>query len=409
MRKIEIAETREDNFTICVDKIYLHSKYYPSKEAERFIAENENIYKGKKHVLIYGVALGYHVLKLLEMLDDDCKLYVFDFDSEIIKKSYDVSLLKKIENDNRVELFLGYSKKFLNKLKEKMKLVEDIIIYKPSLKCLPESYEDIKSLFRAYELAKIGIQRFGEIARENYEHNINIKSNTIGDFYNECSFKDKSIVIAAGGPSLESTLDALKYFRDKFYIFAIGQTLNMLIKNGIKPDAIVIIDPQEAVYESHIKGHEDLDVPLFFLSTASRLAVLNYKGPKYIFFNGKDKNNKDDIIINTGKTVAAAALDIAVKSGTDKIIFAGQDLAFVNNKFHAGDKIESEFLGCGIKVKGINGEMLNTTSGMLEFKRNIEKVIKENPNVTFINCSQGARIEGTLEANLVQLYKKSII
>ncbi|WP_270562945.1 motility associated factor glycosyltransferase family protein [Clostridium beijerinckii] len=405
MRKIEIVETRENNFTICVEKIYLHSRYYPFKEAERFIAENERIYKGKKHVLVYGLALGYHIIKLLEVLDDDCKLYVFDCDSEITKKCYEVGLLKGIESDNRVEMFLGYSKKFLDKLQEKMKLVEDIIIYKPSLKCLPESYEDIKSLFRAYELAKIGIQRFGEIAKKNYKYNTSIESYNISEFCSRYSFKDKPIVIAAGGPSLEDVLDTLKAFRDKYYVFAIGQTLNILVKNGINPDAIVIIDPQEAVYDLQIKGYENIDIPLCFLSTASRWVVSNYRGPKYIFFNSKDKNNKDDIIISTGKTVAVAALDIAVKSGADKIILAGQDLAFINNKFHAGDEIEDSLYNkSNVKVLGVNGKMLETTSGMLEFKRNIEKVIKDNPQITFVNCSQGAKIEGAVEADLSQFY-----
>jgi Uncharacterized protein conserved in bacteria len=408
MRKIEIVETRENNFTICVDKIYLHSRYYPFKEAERFIVENERIYKGKKHVLVYGVALGYHIIKLLEMLDDNCKLYVFDFDSEIIKKCYEVGLLKMIEKDSRVELFLSYSKEFLDKFHEKMKLVEDIIIYKPSIKCLPESYEDIKSLFRSYELAKIGIQRFGEIAKENYEYNTNIESYSMGRFYKRYSFKDKPVVIAAGGPSLENVLENLKSFRDKFYVFAIGQTLDILIKNGINPDAIVIIDPQEAVYDLHIKGHENLDIPLCFLSTASRWGVSKYKGPKYIFFNSKDKNNNDDIIINTGKTVAVAALDIAVKSGVDKIILTGQDLAFINNKFHAGDENENILYSKStVKVMDVNGKMLETTSGMLEFKRNIEKIIKDNPKITFINCSQGAKIDGTVEADLSQFYHKN--
>lgn len=115
MRKIEIVEIRENNFIICVEKIYLYSRYYFFKEVERFIVENERIYKGKKYVLVYGVVLGYYIIKLLEVLDDDCKLYVFDCDSEIIKKCYEVGLLKGIESDNRVEVFLGYSKKIFDK------------------------------------------------------------------------------------------------------------------------------------------------------------------------------------------------------------------------------------------------------------------------------------------------------
>jgi hypothetical protein len=57
---------------------------------------------------------------------------------------------------------------------------------------------------------------------------------------------------------------------------------------------------------------------------------------------------------------------------------------------------------------GINGEMLKTTSGMLEFKRNIERIIQDNPKVIFINSSKGARIKGTLEADLEQFYKRII-
>jgi hypothetical protein len=56
-----------------------------------------------------------------------------------------------------------------------MTLVEDIIINKPSLRFLPECYKDIKGLFKSYELAKIGIQRFRQMALENYE--FNVKSN----------------------------------------------------------------------------------------------------------------------------------------------------------------------------------------------------------------------------------------
>jgi hypothetical protein len=406
LRNIEVLKTKEGNVTLCIDKVYLHSKYYPLKEAERFIEENEKIYKDKKYIVIYGIGLGYHLIKLLQKVQNDCKLYIFDTDIEIIKICYDIGILKELEKDKRVELFLGYSKESLNKLHEKMTLVEDIIIYKPSLRVLPECYKDIKGLFKSYELAKIGIQRFRQMALENYEFNVKIK-HSIKDFFNTHNFKDKPIIIAAGGPSLEISLKILKDFRSKFYIFAIGQTLKILIDNMIKPDIIVIIDPQDVVYEKQLRGYENLNIPLCFLSTASKLAVENYKGHKYIFFNGRDKNNKDDIIINTGKTVAVAALDIAVKSGAEKIIFTGQDLAFINNRFHAGDKFEdSSYNISTTKVMGINGEMLKTTSGMLEFKRNIERIIQDNPKVIFINSSKGARIKGTLEADLEQFYIK---
>lgn len=400
MRNINILKTKEENYTICVDNVYLHSKYYPLRAAQKFIKANEKIYKHKKYVLIYGIGMGYHLKILLENIDKDCKVYAFDVDSEVMNKCKDFKIFKQIKDDNRVEMFLGYNEKFFNALCEKIKLVEDIIIYKPSLEVLPSKYSKIKNLFHSYDLAKIGMQKFGQIANDNYEANIKLKPRTLKDFLNKYNFNDKPVVIASGGPSLEDGFKILKKYRDKFYIFALGRTIDILMKHNIKPDNITIIDPQEIVCRQTC-SYNNSGIPLLFLSTASKDAVAKYNSEKYIFFNSEDENNKDNIIINTGKTVAAAALDIALKSGAKKIIFTGQDLAFLDNKFHAGDNTKDIEKSNGLKkVMGVNKEMLYTTLGMLEFKRNIERIIEENPNIDFINCSRGAKIKGTKEEKM---------
>jgi hypothetical protein len=44
--------------------------------------------------------------------------------------------------------------------------------------------------------------------------------------------------------------------------------------------------------------------------------------------------------------------------------------------------------------------MLSTTAGWLYFKKWIEDKIAANPQISFINCSEGARINGTIEMQL---------
>lgn len=124
-----------------------------------------------------------------------------------------------------------------------------------------------------------------------------------------------------------------------------------------------------------------------------------------MFFNKNCSFNKGNIIVETGKTVAIPTIDLAIKAGGKKIILCGQDMAFVDNKFHARDDENIKENNFYQKVLGVDGTYLNTTSGMLEFKKGIEKLIGKNKDIKFINSSKGARIEGTIEMELKDLIK----
>nr|WP_278184160.1 6-hydroxymethylpterin diphosphokinase MptE-like protein [Clostridium kluyveri] len=247
---------------------------------------------------------------------------------------------------------------------------------------------------------------------ENYTHNIKQNAFSMEEFFKKYTFKDDAVVVSTG-PSLDCEIDLLKKINGKVKIFCVGSALRALVDAGIIPDMICIIDCQEIVY-NQLKGCEDFNVPLCFLSTASRWAVSKYMGPKYIFYN--DGNQTDEIIINTAKTVALPTIDIAVKGGAVEIILVGQDLAFLNNRTHTSsyseiygieDRVQDESK-LYKKVKGVNGEFLNTRSEYLNFKYSIEREIEHNPQVKFINCSHGADIIGTEYMQLSRWIDKNI-
>lgn len=404
-RKIQIVNSREGKPIVCVNDIYLHSKYFPSREAEKFISANEKIYKDKDIVLVYGLGFGYHVKELIKRVSENCRIYVFDADEEIIKITEQLGILDELKKDNRIEIITNYSQEFLRKLSYIMTLVDDSLISKASVKLLPDKYKDLKELLEGYNIAKISVERFKDQMKKNYEVNAKLKLPNIGDFFRDVDFAGETIIIAAAGPSLDYNISALKEVNKKCRIFSVGSALITLLRNEIKPDMVCIIDCQEVVY-NQLRGYEDLDVPLCFLSTASRWAVAKYTGPKYMFYN---EENEDGVVINTGKTVAVATLDIAIKGGAKQIIFVGQDLAYLNHKTHTDAYVEIYGSSNSVpeegiykKVLGVDGSMLNTTAGYLYFKRQIEREIEENPHITFINCSKGARIEGTIEVELTE-------
>ncbi|MBZ9636019.1 motility associated factor glycosyltransferase family protein [Clostridium sp. FP1] len=398
-RKIEIVNTRESNTTLLVENVFLHSKYYPLKEGQKFIELNEKFYKNKDVVMVYGLGLGYHIKELLKKCNEKCIIYVFDADKEILAIAENLGNLEDIRKDKRVKIFDNYSQKFLQDFVRISEMVDDILIYKPSVKLLSDEYMPLKNTLEDYNVAKISVEAFSEVMSENYEHNLRLKTPTIKEFFNRIKVKGETVIIVAAGPSLDYNINTLKKLNGKVKVFSVGRALITFMENGINPDMITIIDSQEIVY-NQLKGYENLDIPLCFLNTASRWAVEKYKGPKYMFYN---EENEDDIIINTGKTVAVATLDIAIKAGAKEIIFVGQDLGYLDNKSHAGIINDVPEDGVYKKVLSVNGNMINTNDGYMYFKRQIEKEIEENPNVRFINCSKGARIKGTMEMDLVKV------
>lgn len=403
-RKIVILNSKDGNTTLEVNNVLIHSRYNPIREGEVFAKKSINSIKNKKVILLYGFGLGYHAAAILKNMDYESKLFIFDADEEIIDIAKEQKFSMELLKDSRIKAFFGYNSEFIKSFSEIMLRVNDIIIYKPSLKVLPEDFDDLKRLLNGYELAKIEIAKHGKLAELNYDLNTKGEYKKIKDFYAQNNFIDKNIVIASSGPSLNFVLEDLKKLRKKVIIFCAGSAAELLVKNGIIPDMVCIIDPQEIVYfqlENLIKK----EIPLCFLASSNNKIVSEWNGEKYIFFNSKEESdNNFDYLIETGKSVATAILSIAILARPKKVIFVGQDLAYVGGKAHHnsyGDSIGSGFK----KVEAVNGEKIETNEGFLYFKKWIENKISKTYGIDFINCSRGANIIGTIVSELKDVIK----
>ena len=407
-RVLQILEAKNGQPTLTVNDVLIHSKYDPSREAVAFIDHHKAIYQDKDCVVAYGLGFGYHIKELLKRMNSDCKLYVFEADAGILEIAKTLDVVQKVLNDHRVKLIEGYNHAFLSKFSEKLSYVGDLLIYKPSLRALPNDYEDFKNAILDLELGKIGLERFGAILNENNKLNLTIDYSTIEDFLYRYNFEAKPVVIVSSGPSLDASVKDLTKFRSQFNLFCAGSALRTLMKYQVKPDMICIIDAQDIVAKQ-ISGYENLSVPLCFLSSASHSALSNYQGAKYIFYN---EPNQGNLTIETGKSVATALLSIALKGRANPIVFIGQDLAFIDNKHHSetfidiyGESNEVSQHGHYETVIGVNGDQLFTNPGLLSFKRWIERTIEANPQITFFNASKGAKIRGTIERDLQRIFE----
>ncbi|GAV22543.1 motility associated factor glycosyltransferase family protein [Carboxydothermus pertinax] len=402
-RKIEVLLAKNNkNHTLKINNIFLHSAYNPVKEAETFAKKNLEKLKDRQLVVVYGFGLGYHVREILKMLNQNAELHVFDIDHEVFNLAKRYGNINDILNDTRFNLYVGDNDDFYKNFKDILTVVEDIIIYEPSVRLLPEEYIDLKDALFNFIIGKNSIEKYGELAKKNIERNLRLNYKLIDEFIELNKNVTKPVVLVAAGPSLDETLYYLRRVRDKVKIFAVGSALKNLIKNEIIPDMFCIIDPQEIVYEQ-IEGFEDLEIPMCFLASASSKAVERYFGPKYLFFN--EENEYESVVVETGKSVSTAVLSIAILCGAKTVFFAGLDLAFVNNKFHCNNYPYTDNLSSSnyMKVEGTNGEFVSTTRGMYYYKLWIEKKISQHQEIKFINLSKGAKVKGCQTLDLDDL------
>ncbi|MCX7748447.1 MAG: DUF115 domain-containing protein [Clostridia bacterium] len=402
--KYSVLETKSGSFTIKVklddetnaSEFFLHSKYDPEREAANF-AQSQLAEKTKVNVL-YGFGFGFHIVKILEYLNSDATLYVVEMNLEIMKLAIQTIDLGMVLKDGRVKLIASDSElEVVEGLKSVLKESVKVMLYPPSVKAIPAKNEKFKLILEQWNMNRYVFEKTDNTLEKNYLENTKVPCENIGILFNKT--RNIPIIIVSAGPSLNKNKHLLKEVKGKVIILAAGSALKPLLQVGVEPDLFCIIDPLMNTYKQ-IEDLEDLDIPLVFLDTACSYTISAYEGPKYAACNNESRIGMREHLVDTGGSVATAILDMAIKLGGNPIIFMGQDLAYTNQEHHAigsmyGEKENVKSLPNMRKVKGQNGEWLDTTIGYLSFKTWIENKISDNNHLTFINATEGgAYIEG---------------
>lgn len=404
------------NVEINGKSIFLHSKYNPMNEAKLFIKDKvgENI----DNYVVFGLGFGYHVQELINYIVENnysSHIYIIETNVEIFKRAIsELDFINIIENVN-VDLFLTPTIQELNIVFSKLTNLENhkLVIHRPSLKVVKEEFNELKLMLEDYILLKDSANRYFSLMEENFKSNIKNCGENADVLFNQ--YKDIPLYMVSAGPSLDKNIGKLKNAKNKGIILSIGRAVRSLVQAGIQPDLIIITDPAEYLYDMQLKGI-DIKVPIIVLSTCDKNVMQNYKGKKFVALQKgyalaeKLAQENNNILINTGGSVATTALDIAIKMGCNPIIFVGQDLAFTDNKTHAKDTYSKDIIQNKnlIEVEDINGNIVYTQKNLFAYLRWIKNRIKEEKYIVFIDATEGgAKIEGTLIQSLEETINKN--
>ncbi|WP_029169681.1 motility associated factor glycosyltransferase family protein [Clostridium botulinum] len=285
-----------------------------------------------------------------------------------------------------------------------------------------EEFEEFNQIFTEV-ISDIAIDRntnlkFSERWFNTIIHNFKyiVESNKVNDYKRK--YNNVPAIIVSAGPSLSKNIKELEYVKSNLFILTGGRTLKPLLDKEIYPNLVSVVDPVQESYDL-VKGYIDkVKCPLLYYEGTNEKVVEDHKGDKIIFTQNNliyKLFNEDIDNLGLGGSVAHTLTGMAVLMGCNPIIFIGQDLAYTDEKYHA-DIAVNQFKSLDenvskdtdyIYVDDINGNKVRTSLVLDGFRRELEKIIKDNANITFINATEGgSRIDGTIDMSLKEAIEK---
>lgn len=359
--------------------------------------------------LVLGFGMGYHVEFLLDqptfgtviVLENDLNQLAIALsyrDLSYALSNWKLNIIYCPDADEYL--------KYLADIKEGVK----ICIWYPSVRAMEDV--SLRQVLENYKVESSSAENMVAVLRGNFKYNLQKNDEEVSVLKD--IFREKQVILAAAGPSLDDNLEFLKQ-RDSSstILVCVGKIAKKLIAAGLMPDYIVMTDGQEKT-GWRINGIEDCGVPLIYLSTVAFNVVEFYRGKRYIAFQ-KGYPEAEQYAeehgfetFETGGSVATFALDLLIRFECSKVICVGLDMGYRGDCTHAqgvgNDLADKRSLR---KVEGIENKEIYTSRTLDIYRQWIEKRIHGIKETEFINVSGGARIHGMKEEKLERVLEQN--
>ena len=217
----------------------------------------------------------------------------------------------------------------------------------------------------------------------------------------EGSYRDIPAIICGAGPSLESSMSALKNLENRALIIAGGSAVAATTSAGVLPHLAMAFDPNPEEFE-RFKGIHQSKIPFLFGSRVHPDLFSVMRGP--IGYMKSDTGGAFEEWMEERLSIAGVpigpdlgreafsvttmAIAFACALGCNPIIFAGIDLAFTGKKRYADGVVLENLLG----------------KKMTEDKRAPERVLRKNDR---LGRPVYTLVKWVMEAHSISAFAKS--
>lgn len=335
---IEIITAKNGEQTAKIGNFFLHSSYSPSKEAERFV-NNINCSFIPKIILITEPALSY-CSTFLRKNFPNCQIGAIRYSKyfSTYNSLFDFSIY--YENNNQFE------KEFSKNINEENIFSVLFLSWTPSENAFQQInlnvWNIIKKSLNTCKTLLVTRQFFEKKWFINSLNYIKYAKNLI--LFNK-NIHEFPIIIIASGASLFSCINILKKIQNKFFIIALSSSLNVLLKNNIKPDLCLSTDGGYWANQ-HLKPLIKNNIPIALPPEAYISKKILQKG-LILPLSYSDGISSEIIKIckltsynsERNGTVSGTALKFAEKITNKEIFIMGLDLATCNGYQHTQPNI----------------------------------------------------------------------
>lgn len=185
------------------------------------------------------------------------------------------------------------------------------------------------------------------------------------------------VIVCGAGPTLEQAIAWLPAARDHALLIAVDTAAARLIRAGVRPDLVVVVDPQYW-NTRHLDLLFDRNLPLVTEPAVHPRVVRRWRGAVFtaasLFPLGRLLYSTGHML-GAGGSVATSAWDLARVLGGSPIYLCGVDLGFPNGDTHCRDSFFESLLvrnasrlapaetGSHAYLNGVGMERVTTTGG----------------------------------------------
>ncbi|MCG8569303.1 MAG: DUF115 domain-containing protein [Spirochaetes bacterium] len=433
-----LEKTRNGQYTVKLNQIYLHSRFDPEKEAARYCELLSTDKNELDIIIVFGAGLGYiHKFLYQQFIIDNPsqnKPYIIyiEADLKLFFTSLSVIDWSEILEDDHFKFFLEAEKELIGSFiqsipTKKMRYFH----HRPSYLIHQDYYQEIKNyisyILDRKDMNTATFSRFQRLWTRNFIYNLPIfmQCSPINDLKN-CALNSFAVVVA-GGPTLEQSLGYLKKIHKQAIIIAVDTVYKYLVEHDIQPDMVVSIDPQfwNYKYLENCQLKNTICITdsfayykLFQLDQPEKYYAGKSFFPISAFFDQTDRG-----VLSAGGSVATTAYDTARIIGAKKIVLIGLDLsfpgrmthfkgAFFETNFHSfADYFQTAETHAYHYLAHIDTNIVESTSGhpvtsdqkMVLFKRWFDREVVLTQASVYQPDLGGAKIDGANIASLDDL------
>jgi len=451
-----VETARDGEATVKVKGVYLHSRYRPVEEAQKW-AEAQGC-ENRYAVVVGGFGMGHHVKALWSRMPGEAVVIVGEADLGVLKAALEAGDFSEMIASRRLMIFTQLDRgQLVERLEPRGTLflgseeseegvgahggIENVkfAVHEASNRVAAEFHRTFQKLmveFVAYiRTGLITLRDNSVLTCRNAANNLGRYATTPPIDLMRDIYKGKPAILVAAGPSLAKNMHLLREINEprRAVVIAVQTMLKPLLAAGIDPDFVTSLDYNtvstrffENLEDAAGKGGAGRRGPAVHLVAEAKANwnVLDvYGGTMSLIENDfSEKLLRGSGIaaragLKAGATVAHLSFYLAEYLGCDPIILVGQDLGFVDGLYYKPGTAIHETWGVELgrfctletkewerivrsrlilrKIPDIHGNLMYTEEQFFVYLQQFERDFAASRHKVIDATEGGARKEGT--------------